>query len=125
MERKYYIGGSEKSAVTLSERQIRRQIEKYGIPKDLYVDNPACRRIKNPTDEQILQAALKTDTWENSERLRGLLYSRILCICHDENLSPYQKKKAIKVLEHLSDTKMYFRVYLELRQELTSLIRMI
>lgn len=40
MERKYYIGVNEKSAVTLSERQIRRQIEKYGIPKDIYIDNP-------------------------------------------------------------------------------------
>lgn len=40
MERKYYIGGSEESAVTLSERQIRKQTEKYGIPKDIYVDKP-------------------------------------------------------------------------------------
>ena len=51
MERKYYIGGSEKSAVTLSERQIRRQIEKYGIPKDLYVDNP----IKTSRDYSLEQ----------------------------------------------------------------------
>lgn len=40
MKSKYYVGASEKSAVKLSERQIRRQIEKYGIPKDIYVDNP-------------------------------------------------------------------------------------
>lgn len=40
MKSKYYIGASKKSAVTLSERQIRRQIGKYGIPKDIYVDNP-------------------------------------------------------------------------------------
>ena len=51
MERKYYIGGSEKSAVTLSERQIRRQIEKYGIPKDLYVDYP----IKTSRDYSLEQ----------------------------------------------------------------------
>lgn len=125
MEREHYIGGSKKSAVTLSERQIRGQIEKHGIPKDVYVDNPTCQMMKNPTDEQILQAALKTDTWENSDQLRGLLYSRILCICQDKKLSSYQKKKAIKVLEHLSDTKMYFRVFFELRHELTLLIRMV
>lgn len=125
MKRKYYTGENEKSAVTLSQRQICRQIEKHGIPQNVYVDNPACQRIKNPTDEQILQTALKTDTWENSSRLRGLLYSRILCICQNKKLSSYQKKKAIKVLEHLSDTKMYFRVFFELRHELTLLIRMV
>lgn len=51
MKSKYYIGRSEKSAVTLSERQIRRQIEKYGIPKEVYVDYP----IKTSRDYSLEQ----------------------------------------------------------------------
>ncbi len=30
----------KKSAVTLSEQQIHRRLEKYSIPKGIYVDNP-------------------------------------------------------------------------------------
>lgn len=119
----YYIGDTKITTAPIDLKQrLYMAVEKYGMPKEIYIDRPNC---DNPSDEMIIIAAHKEidARGENHTHISALIRHRIMYILKNDDFKSYKKRKLINQLENLCDTKLYRAAYLETKENMYGVIR--